>query len=323
MSKIGLSDGGITDLAYDDVNDILYGISMRHLSIIDRSNGDVTHIGDLLSFFHRNLAYGNGELYSTDFLLNAIYTMDVKTAKTTKTLKLGFPAYIFSGSSMEYDKDHDRLILISETKITQDILTIAEIDLVKGRAIYYSYFEPDGEQLSIAGLAIPYGRNHRWEFDHWEVDGDFYSFDRLTSLTMDAEHTAQAFFTEYYPLTVQLEMPEMVHPDEEFSIVGHINNSGPPLSNVPLFFILEIYGKFWFWPSWTLFDNLEHAEIDFEFIDLPSGTTSIDIVPLFIWPDTGHDAAVGLGLYGAILNPKMDKIRSNLAFKEWGYGPSR
>ncbi|MGB4099494.1 MAG: hypothetical protein WBM02_08820 [bacterium] len=127
--------------------------------------------------------------------------------------------------------------------------------------------------------------------------------------------------TPSYPLGVRLHMPDIVHPGDEFSIIGNLDNPDAPLTKVPTFFILEVYGKFWFWPSWVYFDYPKHAEIDYVSFDVPTGTTSITVIQPFNWPDTGQDVVTGLGFYGAMLNPEMSDILGEPAFKEWGYGP--
>ena len=47
-----------------------------------------------------------------------------------------------------------------------------------------------------------------WEFDSWEVDGTFYSDEPATTLTMNADKTVKAFFTEEPPVTYTLTMLE-------------------------------------------------------------------------------------------------------------------
>ena len=50
-----------------------------------------------------------------------------------------------------------------------------------------------------------------WEFEKWEVDGEFYSGEEATTLTMDTDKTVQAFFTEIVepPVEYTLEMLEL------------------------------------------------------------------------------------------------------------------
>ncbi|MGB3976253.1 MAG: hypothetical protein WBM02_12190 [bacterium] len=127
--------------------------------------------------------------------------------------------------------------------------------------------------------------------------------------------------TPSYPLGVRLDMPDMAHPGDDFYVIGYLDNPDEPLSKVPTFFILEVYGKFWFWPSWAYFDYPDYTDIDYELIYIPTGTTSITVIPAFTWPDTGQDIVTGLGFYGAMLNSEMSGILGELAVKEWGYGP--
>ena len=139
--------------------------------------------------------------------------------------------------------------------------------------------------------------------------------------TEPPEPTTNPEPTPEYPLGVRLEMPETAHPGDEFFIIGYLDNPGEPLSEVPTFFILEVYGKFWFWPSWAYFDHPEYTEIDWKNIDVPTGTTNITVIPSFEWPDTGSDIVTGLGFYGAMLNPEVTDILGEIAYQEWGYGP--
>ncbi len=127
--------------------------------------------------------------------------------------------------------------------------------------------------------------------------------------------------TPSYPLGVRLDMPDMAHPGEDFYVTGYLDNPDEPLSKVPTFFILEVYGKFWFWPSWAYFDYPDYTDIDYELIYIPTGTTSITVIPQFVWPDTGSDIVTGLGFYGAMLNQEMSDIMGEIAIKAWGYGP--
>ena len=138
----------------------------------------------------------------------------------------------------------------------------------------------------------------------------------------DITPTATPEPTPGRPLGVRLEMADMVHPGNEFSIIGYLDNPDEPLTEVATFFILEVFGKFWFWPSWAYFDYPDYQDIDYKSLDVPTGTTKIVVIPPFEWPDTGQDVVTGLAFYGAMLNPKMNDIMGGFAFKEWGYGPN-
>lgn len=166
-----------------------------------------------------------------------------------------------------------------------------------------------------------------WNIDDikitYDIDCDKPTPTPRPTITPSPTPTVTPEPTPGYPLGVRLDMPDMAHPGDEFSIIGYLDNPDEPLAQVATFFILEVYGKFWFWPSWAYFDYPEYPDIDYRFIDVPTGTTNITVIPPFEWPDTGQDRVTGLGFYGAMLNQEMNDIMGGFAFKMWGYGPSR
>ena len=92
------------------------------------------------------------------------------------------------------------------------------------------------------------------------------------------------------------------------------------MSDIPVFFILEWYGAYLFWPNWTYY-RTDEGGIDYRIMDIPMGSTMIPVVPEFIWPDTGTDRVNSLWFYGAMLNPAMSEILGSYAAVNWGYGP--
>ena len=54
----------------------------------------------------------------------------------------------------------------------------------------------------------------------------------------------------WFPLGVRISMPYNVMPGEEFRVRGYLDNPGEPLKNVPVFFVLDIYGGYWFWEDY-------------------------------------------------------------------------
>ncbi len=391
-------EANLRGLAYDEINDVMYSFCGIELFTIDRSTGAATVVGTFTTDLgFTDIAYGDGVLYACSGLTDSIYTIDVQTCAETLLGPTGID--VTHAYGMEYDKDHGRLFM---TPYIGAYSHLAEVDKSNG-SIFTLFKFGISLYKSFGGLAIPYGIDHPWEFDRWEVDGLQYSNDPVTMLMMDDDHMAQAFFkqpseptptepptstptgpqtptpteppttptttpatptttpatptqpptstptgvqtptpteppatptqppeptptktpepTPGYPLGVRLDMPDMAHPGDEFSIIGYLDNPDAPLPHVATFFILEVYGKFWFWPSWVYFDYPEYAAIDFEYIDVPTGTTEIIVIPPFVWPDTGQDIVTGLGFYGAMLNPEMNDIMGEIAIKSWGYGP--
>ncbi|MBN1356928.1 hypothetical protein JXA40_11770 [bacterium] len=120
---------------------------------------------------------------------------------------------------------------------------------------------------------------------------------------------------------VRIDMPLTAHPGESFFVTGYLDNPEPPMMNTPVFFLLDVYGEYWFWPGWTYFHPPESEAIDYDLMDLATGTTAVDVIEEFIWPDTGSQSVNGLYFYGAMLNSTMTDLDGEMAIVEWGYGP--
>ena len=81
----------------------------------------------------------------------------------------------------------------------------------------------------------------------------------------------------------------------EFLLAADFINPSQPLHGFSLYVILDIYGSYFFHPSWT-------AEPDCEEIDLLPGASTHTILK-FIWPAVpGH--AEGIAIWGGILTPE-------------------
>ena len=122
-------------------------------------------------------------------------------------------------------------------------------------------------------------------------------------------------------LGVRIEMPEFISPGDPFNITGYLDNSFEPKQNIPVFFILDVYGSLWFWDDWTYYNPPEHPDYDFVMMDIPTGTTTLEVIPETTWPDTGDVHSAGLWMYGAMLDPDTGLILGDYAAVEWGFGP--
>lgn len=122
-------------------------------------------------------------------------------------------------------------------------------------------------------------------------------------------------------LGVRIELPTtMAHPQTLFYVKGFLDNPSTPMENVPVFFVLDVYGSYWFWPSWAHYSDANPV-IDYQIHDVDSGSTTLVVLQEFIWPDTGSDTVSNLYFYGAMLNEEMTMLRGQMAAVEWGYGP--
>jgi hypothetical protein len=123
------------------------------------------------------------------------------------------------------------------------------------------------------------------------------------------------------PLGVWIDMPVDVHIGDPFFVDGFIENDGAAMSGVQLYFVLEVYGEFWFWPTWSYYSPVTGGTIDYETRNIPSGQTPVTVISLFTWPDTGPATVTGLKMYGAMLDPSAMQIIGDMDVVEWGYSP--
>lgn len=122
-------------------------------------------------------------------------------------------------------------------------------------------------------------------------------------------------------LGVHINMPVTVHPGEKFRVCGYLNNPGDPRVQVPVFFILDVFGELFFWPTWTAYSPPENTAVDYRLMDVPTGISAVNVLPMMTWPDTGSARLDGLFFYGAMLNQDMTDILGQMAVTEWSFGP--
>jgi len=136
-----------------------------------------------------------------------------------------------------------------------------------------------------------------------------------------ATATPEPSATPALSLGVRLHLPTEAHPGEVFFVDGYLDNPDSALVRVPVFFVLEVIGEFWFWPHWIYYDPTASAEIDWLAMNVPQGTTHVTVIGAFTWPDTGQETVSGLRFYGAMLNQDLTGFLGQLAVADWSYGP--
>ncbi|GEM_PF-6644063 len=97
-----------------------------------------------------------------------------------------------------------------------------------------------------------------------------------------------------------------------------IRNDGTSQISMPVFFLLELSGSYFFWPSWRLFDPPDAPFIDYSFCDLPSGTVTIPIFPEFTWPELGLPTTEAQFLT-AITTRNFSSLASDVATISWSF----
>lgn len=123
------------------------------------------------------------------------------------------------------------------------------------------------------------------------------------------------------PYGVRIDMPTMVHIGDAFYVTGLLDNPGAMATDVAVFFILQVFNDFWFYDSWAHYAPPEATDVDFVMMDIAPGTTRVEVLPSFTWPDTGPTAVDGLFFWGAALTSDMTQIDGRFTQVEWGYGP--
>lgn len=106
-------------------------------------------------------------------------------------------------------------------------------------------------------------------------------------------------------------------PGDLFEFIVVVDNYGSPFT-ADLFVVLDVYGEYWFFPSWTYYGAPDYP-IDFQVVPLKTETTWFHILN-FIWPETGSDSAADLKFLIGLLSPDFMEI---YCYEEvsFGYGP--
>jgi hypothetical protein len=78
------------------------------------------------------------------------------------------------------------------------------------------------------------------------------------------------------------------------------NTAAVTLLGYPLFVVLDVYGNYWFAPSWSALED----GLDWYITDFPPGGSTLQVLPVFTWP-TGVGSGSGVIFWGALTDPEM------------------
>ncbi|MBN1355366.1 S8 family serine peptidase [bacterium] len=114
-------------------------------------------------------------------------------------------------------------------------------------------------------------------------------------------------------LGVTLWMPsEYFTPGDPCACRVFVCNPDPDgYANMPLFVILDVYGLYFFAPSFSDFDYYSLA--------LVPGEMEIEVLPEFTWPE-GAGSASGILWYGAMTDPGITQLFGEMDTWEFGWG---
>ncbi len=110
-----------------------------------------------------------------------------------------------------------------------------------------------------------------------------------------------------------IDMPsDFFRPGDQFFIDVYLCNMDSIEYNVPLFVILNVYGAYFFAPSFTAFDKYN--------VTLPANDQIVvNVLPLFNWP-TGAGQAANILLYAAMTDPQITQLFGAMDMKTFGWG---
>ncbi len=113
-------------------------------------------------------------------------------------------------------------------------------------------------------------------------------------------------------LGVTISMPShLFNTGDTCSCTAEVCNPGPDTyTQVPLFIVLDVYGSYFFYPSFGAFDQT--------FIDLPVGSQTIPVLPGFQWP-AGTGAAEHIWWYAAMTDANVTTLFGALGSWEFGW----
>ncbi len=117
-------------------------------------------------------------------------------------------------------------------------------------------------------------------------------------------------------VTVELAMPAShFEPSDPFYLnVTVCNPSSMSLVEFPLFVVLDVFGEYYFGPSFG-------QDLDFfghGYTVWPQGSTIVPVVPEFFWPDTGSSAD-GIVFLSALVDPTMTRIIGQMDSLSFGW----
>ncbi|MBN1356753.1 hypothetical protein JXA40_10875 [bacterium] len=114
---------------------------------------------------------------------------------------------------------------------------------------------------------------------------------------------------DYFAITLHLN-DTYFEAGEDFLFQCEIERNGPTVT-VEQYIILDVYGVYFFWPSWS-------ETLDYENHSYPDGYHETTPIFDFIWPVVGGHAS-GLYFYAGCLAPGTTQLVGDISVVEFGY----
>lgn len=115
------------------------------------------------------------------------------------------------------------------------------------------------------------------------------------------------------PVRVSILMPaDYYAPGDECWCQARVENlTAANITGKPLFVILDVFGSYFFAPSFGAYDSYERA--------FPPGETLISVLESFMWPE-GAGSADNIMWYGALTNAEVTQLYGQMGTWSFGWG---
>ncbi len=153
------------------------------------------------------------------------------------------------------------------------------------------------------------GSNVEYMDDTWE----YYDVPPTPTVTHTPSPSPTATATPLDGIMLALHLPEEpIHAGDTFYLDVNIHNANPdPLTDIPLFVILEAAGSFWYHPAWSMEPAWETLSI------IPTGPMGITILEAFEWP--GNAGTGTARFWGALTDEGMSRILGDYDVKDFSW----
>ncbi|MBN1355463.1 hypothetical protein JXA40_04225 [bacterium] len=214
-----------------------------------------------------------------------------------------------SGMSFEYAGDNNNMDRLKVKAGAFEFLRNADPSYVNGIARETATFRTIGTSFEFGGLQDGSGTSTK---DNLAREYALF-FDLIgtePTPTPPPEPTPTPPPTD--ELGVKLWMPGTeFRPGSPCACKVTIGNPGPgTYAGVPLFVILDVYGNYFFWPSFGVFDYQE--------ITVDIGSREFEVLPEFLWP-SGVGSATGIRWYAAMTDPAITGLLGTMDTWEFGW----
>ena len=107
----------------------------------------------------------------------------------------------------------------------------------------------------------------------------------------------------------------LFHAGDTFSCAAHVcNNTGDVLTGFPLLVLLDVFGSYFWGPTFTQ----EFDSYLAQYPSFPEDVTGVEVLPSFSWP-SNVGAAQGIRFYAALVDPAVHILIGQLDMVEFGW----